>query len=176
MSLPVPAGRYEIDTFHSQLGFSVTHLGISVVRGTFDSYRGSLNVGEALADTGVEIEADMSSVASGHPAREEYLQGEDFFDSANHPTMSFRSTSVTETADGYAVNGDLTIRGVTQPVSLAASYNGSAPFPMDGSTHYGFSATGTISRSAFGMDYGVPMVTDEVDLHLEAQFVHPAED
>ncbi|MDG2113874.1 MAG: hypothetical protein P8N02_14830 [Actinomycetota bacterium] len=92
MTLPIPAGTYGTDSMHSQLGFGVTHLGISIVRGTFDSYTGS-NV-----------------------------------------------------------------------------------FPMDQSTHYGFSAKGTISRTAFGVSFGVPMVTDEVDLFLEVQFVSPASD
>lgn len=174
MSLPIPAGTYGIDTMHSQLGFGVTHLNISIVRGTFDSYDGSLTVGDSLADTSLSIEADMTSVASGHPGRDQTIQNPDFFDSENHPKMTFASTAITENGDGYTLTGDLTIKGVTQSVDLAVTYNGSNVFPLDGSTHYGFSATGQISRSAFGVSYGVPMVTDEVDLNLEAQFIQPA--
>jgi polyisoprenoid-binding protein YceI len=169
----VPPGVYDIDTFHSQLGFAVTHLGLSLVRGTFDRYSGSLRVGESLATTSVAIEADLTSVASGHPAREDFLQGEDYFDSANHPMMSFASTSVSAAGDGYEMLGALTIRGVTQPVTFLATYNGSALFPMDGSTHHGFSARGAIKRSDFGMSSGIPMVSDEVDVSLEVQFVDP---
>ncbi len=174
MSLPIPAATYGIDTAHSQLGFSITHLGISIVRGTFDTFDGSLTVGESLADTAVAIEADMASMNSGNPMRDGHMHGDDFFDVANHPTMSFRSTSIEESASGYAMTGDLTIKGVTQSVTLAADYNGSGVFPMDQSTHFGFAARGTISRSAFGISYGVPMVSDDVKLTLDVQFVQPA--
>jgi polyisoprenoid-binding protein YceI len=175
MSLPVPAGSYTIDPVHSQLGFAVTHLGISIVRGTFDQFSGSLTVADDLEGTVVAIEAQMASVNSGSPARDEHLLGDSFFDATNHPVLSFRSNTVRESDAGYELLGDLTIRGISNPIRLAASYNGSAVFPMDQSTHFGFSATGEISRSAFGVSYGVPMVTDEVALHLEAQFVQPAE-
>lgn len=175
MSLPIDPGTYEIDTFHSQLGFSVTHLGLSIVRGTFDRYQGALVVGDSLAATSVTIEADMTSVASGHPAREEYLQGPDFFDSVNHPSMSFRSTEITDAGDAYRMTGDLTVRGVTKPITFDVVYNGSAVFPMDGSTHFGFGGAGTLRRSEYGMTFGVPMVTDEVDIRLDVQFVRPAD-
>ena len=93
---------------------------------------------------------------------------------ANHPRLDFRSTSISEAGSGYQLTGDLTIKGITQSVTLDATYNGSGVFPVDKSTHYGFSATGTISRSAFGVSYGVPMVSDDVNLVLGAQFVSPA--
>jgi polyisoprenoid-binding protein YceI len=159
---------------HSQLGFSVTHLGISLIRGTFDRYSGSLTVGETLADTVVAIEAEMASVNSGNAMRDGHLHGTEFFDVANHPTLTFRSTSITENGSGYTMTGDLTIKGVTHSVSLQASYNGSGVHPMDQSTHFGFGALGSISRSAFDMSYGVPMVSDDVKLSLDTQFVNPA--
>lgn len=174
MTLPIAPGTYGIDTAHSQLGFAVTHLGISIVRGTFDSYSGALTVGSDLGGTAVEVDAEMASVNTGHPGRDEHLAGEGFFDAANHPIMTFRSTGISESAKGFALSGDLTIRAITQPITLAVSFNGEAVFPMDGSTHFGFSANGRISRSAFGISYGVPMATDEVDLSLEAQFIRPA--
>ena len=174
MTLPISTGTYKIDTTHSQIGFAVKHLGISTVRGTFDSYRGELVVGASLADTSVTIEADMASVNSGNKFRDDHIQNADFFDTADHPMLEFRSTSVTEADDGYVLAGDLTIRGVTQPVSLAVLFNGSSPFPLDQSTHFGFEATGVISRSAFGVSYGVRMVSDDVRLQLDVQFVDPA--
>ncbi len=174
MSLPIPTGSYGIDTTHSQLGFSITHLGISIIRGTFDKYDGSLTVGGSLADTTVSIDAEMASINSGNSMRDGHMHGEDFFDVANHPTMSFRSTAIEESDSGYAMTGDLTIRGITQSITLAAEYNGSGVFPMDQSTHFGFAARGTISRSAFGVSYGVPMVSDDVKLILDVQFVQPA--
>jgi polyisoprenoid-binding protein YceI len=176
MSLPIAPGTYGIDTVHSQLGFAVKHLGISVVRGTFDRFAGALVVGETLADTVVTIEAEMASINSGNSMRDQHVQGAEFLDTANHPQMTFRTTSITDNADGYAMTGDLTIRGETHPVTLQATYNGSAVFPVDKSTHHGFVATGTISRSAYGVSYGVPMVSDEVPLTLDVQFVSPAVD
>ena len=174
MNLPIPAGRYGIDTMHSQLSFSVSHLGISVIRGFFQQFTGALTVGDSLADTVVEVDAQMASVSSGAAKRDQHLHGLDFFDVANHPQLDFRSTSISEAGSGYQLTGDLTIKGVTHSVTLDATYNGSGVFPVDKSTHYGFSASGIISRSAFGVSYGVPMVSDDVKLVLDAQFVSPA--
>ena len=176
MPLPIPAGSYEIDAVHSQIGFAVTHLGISVVRGTLDSFGGTLTVGETLVDTTVEIEADMASVHSSNEGRNDVIRGENFFDTAQYPTMTFRSTAIAENGDGYQLTGDLTLRGITEPVTLDVSYNGSALFPIDGTTHFGFSATGEFSRSAYGVSFGVPMITDEVSLDLGVQFVQPAQE
>lgn len=176
MNLPISSGSYPIDDVHSQIGFSVVHLGLTMVRGTFDSFGGSLTVGDALEDVSVVFEADMKSVSSSNPGRDEYIQGEGFFESEKYPTMSFRSTSVTGSGSGpdYELVGDLTIRDLTHPATLAVTYNGSAEFPLDGSVHHGFSGRGTISRSAYGVSYGVPLVTDEVGIELEVQFVDPA--
>jgi polyisoprenoid-binding protein YceI len=176
MSLPIAPGTYGIDTVHSQLGFSVTHLGISTVRGTFDRYSGALYVGESLADTVIAIEAEMSSINSGNVLRDEHVHNADFLDVANHPQMLFRSTAIEESGSGYSMTGDLTIRGTTLSVTFDASFNGSAIFPIDGSTHHGFCATGSISRSAFGVSYGVPLISDEVSLFLDVQFVEPLAD
>jgi polyisoprenoid-binding protein YceI len=174
-TLPIPSGTYAIDDWHSQLGFSVRHLGISTVRGSFDKYTGSLVVGDDLAATSVTIEAEMGSANTGNPGRDGHLQGEDFFDAANHPTMSFRSTSIADQGDNkFALTGDLTIRGTTKPVTLDVSFNGSGVFPMDQSTHVGFGATGTIKRTDFGVNYGVPLVSENVELNLDLQFVAPA--
>jgi polyisoprenoid-binding protein YceI len=173
-SLPIPAGTYAIDDWHSQLGFSVRHLGISTVRGSFTKYAGSLVVGADLASTSVTIDAEMASAHTGNAGRDEHIQGADFFDSANHPTMSFRSTGIAEKGGSkYALTGDLTLRGVTKPVTLDVDFNGSNVFPMDQSTHVGFGATGTIKRTDFGVNYGVPLVSENVELHLEVQFVAP---
>ncbi len=176
MGLPIAPGAFGIDTVHSQLGFGVRHLGISTVRGTFDRFSGALFVGETLADTVVTIEAEMASINSGNTMRDQHVHGADFLDVANHPQMSFRSTSITESGAGYTMVGDLIIRGVTHPIVLEATYNGGALFPMDQATHHGFSATGVISRSAYGVSYGVPLVSDDVTLTLEVQFIKPAVD
>lgn len=175
MSLPIPSGTYGVDTMHTQLGFAVTHLGIALVRGTFDRFGGFLTVGDALDDTAINFEAEMASINSGNAMRDEHMHGADFFDVANHPQMQFVSTSVVDSGDGYELNGNLTIKGTTLPVTFKTTFNGAAVFPVDQSTHFGFTASGRISRSAFGVSYGVPMVSDDVDLVLSAQFVQPVE-
>jgi polyisoprenoid-binding protein YceI len=171
MGLPIEPGTYSMDLTHSQLGFSVTHLGISSVRGTFDRYSGALYVGTDLDTTLVTVEAEMASINSGNQFRDQHVHGAEFLDVENHPQMEFRSTSITETADGYRMTGDLTIKAITHAVAFETTYNGSALFPMDNSTHYGFTAVGQISRSAFGVSYGVPLVSDEVELRLDVQFI-----
>ena len=173
MALPIVPGIYGIDTLHSQLGFSVRHLGISVIRGMFDRYRGELCVGDDLASTVVTVEAEMASINSGNQDRDVHMYGPDWFDVDTYPKMTFRSTSIIEAPDGYAMTGDLTIKGITNSVTFAAIYNGSNTFPMDQSTHFGFEASGSISRSAFGVSYGVPLLSDHVKLTLDAQFVLP---
>lgn len=175
MSLPIPAGTYGIDPMHSQLGFAVTHLGISIIRGTFDSFSGSLTVGADLTDSAVTIDAQMASVNSGNSMRDGHIHGAEFFDVAAHPEMTFRSTGISGSGPDYEMTGDLTIKGVTQPVVLDTTYNGTSVFPMDQSTHFGFSGKCTISRSAFGVSYGVPMVSDDVKLSLDVQFIKPAD-
>ena len=174
MTLPIPAGSYDIDTAHSQLGFAIRHLGISTVRGTFDAFSGSLTVGSELSETSVVISADMTSVNTGNEGRDGHLHGEHFFDSGNHPKMTFTSTAVEAHGDDYVLHGDLTIRGITKPIALATTFNGTASFPMDGSTHFGFEATGQLARTDFGVSYGVPLASDTVKLTLDVQFVQPA--
>jgi|SRR5689334_9079075 len=173
MSLPMTPGTYAIDQVHSQLGFAVKHLDISLVHGTFDRFSGALVVGASLAETMVTIDAEMDSINTGHPGRDDHVKNADFLDVTNHPKLSFRSTAITEKGNGYAMTGELTIKGLTHPVTLDVSYNGSAVFPPDKSTHFGFAALGTISRSAFGVSMGVPLVSDEVDLRFDVQFVLP---
>ena len=176
MVLPIAPGNYGIDPNHSQLGFSVRHLGISVIRGTFDQFSGALYVGDDLASTVVAVEAEMASINSGNRDRDGHMHGSDWFDVANHPQMSFRSTSIVEASGGYTMTGDLTIRGITHPVTFDAIYNGSNTFPVDQSTHFGFEASGSISRTSFGVSYGVPLLSDDVKLTLDAQFVLPPAD
>ncbi len=173
MALPIAPGNYGIDTLHSQLGFSIRHLNISIIRGMFDRYSGALYVGDDLASTVVTVEAEMTSINSGNRDRDEHMFGADWLDVANHPQMSFRSTSIVDAPGGYTMTGDLTIKGITHSVSFDTTYNGSSTFPMDESTHFGFEASGSINRSAFGISYGLPLLGDAVKLTLDAQFVLP---
>jgi polyisoprenoid-binding protein YceI len=171
MALPIESGTWKLDTWHTQLGFSVRHLGISTVRGLFREYDGTVVVDDAGAAS-IDVSAQMTSVDTGNEGRDGHLQGGDFFDSATHPTMSFVSTSVESNGDNTGVlHGNLTVKGVTKPISLAATFNGTGVFPMDNSFHAGFVATGSFNRTDFGVSYGVPLVSDEVQLVLDVQLV-----
>jgi polyisoprenoid-binding protein YceI len=97
----------------------------------------------------------------------------EYLDVANHPSMAFHSTSITEGDSGYALTGDLTIKDVTIPTTFDVTYNGEAIFPVDGSTHFGFTGRATISRSAFGVSYAPEVISDEIDLFLDVRFVRP---
>lgn len=173
MGLPIGVGTYPIDTAHSQLAFSLIHLGISTIRGTFDEYSGELKVGHDLDDTSVTIEAETASINSGNTLRNENVHVAEYLDVANHPIMSFRSTSIAEKDSGYVLTGDLTVKNVTLPTMFDVTYNGEAIFPIDGSTHFGFTGRATISRSAFGVSYAPEVISDEIDVVLDVRFVRP---
>jgi polyisoprenoid-binding protein YceI len=174
LGLPIRVGTYPIDTAHSQLGFSLIHLGISAIRGTFDEYSGELKVGDNLDDTSVTIDAEVASINSGNPLRDENVHAAEYLDVANQPRMSFHSTSIAESDSGYTLTGDLTIRNVTVPMTFDVTYNGEAIFPIDGSTHFGFTGRATISRSAFDVSHAPDVISDEVDLTIDVRFVRPA--
>ncbi len=173
MGLPIEVGTYPIDTAHSQLSFSLVHIGISTIRGMFDEFSGALEVGEDLDHTSVTIEAGMASINTGNPYRNENVMVPEYLDVANHPSMAFNSTSITESDSGYALTGDLTIKDVTIPTTFDVTYNGEAIFPIDGSTHFGFTGGATISRSAFGVSYAPEVISDEIDLFIDVRFVRP---
>ena len=106
--------------------------------------------------------------------RDEHMHGSDFLDVAKHLQMVFQSTSSPRAGSGYTLAGNLTIKGVTQPVTFNTTHNGSQVFPMDQSTSVHALRVQRRRRSAFEVSYGVPMVADEVVLQLEAQFIKPA--
>lgn len=173
MGLPIAVGTYPIDTAHSQLCFSLVHLGISVIRGTFDQYSGELEVGDSLENTSVTIDAEMDSINTGNALRDKNVRVPEYLDVDNHPHMSFRSTSITEVDAGYSLTGDLTIKDVTVPTTFDVTYNGEAIFPIDGSTHFGFTGRTVISRSAFGVSHAPEVISDELGLTLDVRFVRP---
>ena len=176
MVLPIAPGSYAIYPIHSQIGFAVTHLGISTIRGTFDRFGGELHVGDDLASTMVAIDGEVASINTGSRDRDVSVLVPDFFDATAHPDMRFRSSSIVEQGSGYKMTSDLTIKGITRPVTLDVTFNGSSPFPVDDSTHFGFAASGTVSRSSFGVSALIPLVSDEVTLTIDAQFVLPKPD
>ncbi len=168
MSLPLSPGTWTLDPVHSQIGFSTRHLGIATIRGTFDAFEGALTVGADLASSALEATIQMGSVNSGFAMRDDHFKGEAFFDAENYPTMTFRSTAIEGAGERFSVTGDLTIKGVTQTVTLEATFGGTAVFPPTGSDKAGFSATTQIKQSDFGITHS-PFGVDEVTVEISAE-------
>jgi polyisoprenoid-binding protein YceI len=180
--LPLPAGTWPLDALHSSVDFKVRHIGLSNVHGRFNRFDATLRVGESLADTRVEATIELASVDTNQPDRDAHLRGTDFFSVDQHPLMTFRSTDIRATRDGgYALDGELTLNGVTRPVTLDVEFSGVGTHPADGSTHAGFSASTTVNRDDFGVDFNVPLGLDRfavgkaIAVELELQFVAPAD-
>ena len=179
-TLPLTARTWTIDPAHTTVGFTVRHLAVSKVRGQFDGVDGRIEIGDDLASTSVSATIDMASVTTGNPDRDAHLKSSDFFDAENHPTMQFTSTAIRAEGGDYTMHGDLTINGITKPVELDVEFFGTSVFPMDQSTRAGFSATGTLSRKDFGIEFNVAlggdkvMISDKVALELDVQVVAPS--
>jgi polyisoprenoid-binding protein YceI len=180
--LPLAAGIWPLDAMHSGVHFKVRHLGLSSVHGRFNRFDATLSVGETPADTRVEATIEMSSVDTNQPDRDAHLLGTDFFSADQHPLMTFRSIGIRAAGEGeYAFDGDLTINGVTRQATLDVEFYGVETFPADGSTHAGFSATTTVNRDDFGVDFNVLLGMDKfalgkkIAVELELQFVAPAD-
>ncbi len=170
-------GTYALDPTHTVLGFAVRHMAVSKVRGGFTKFEGTLHVAEDPADSTVSVTIDASSVDTREENRDNHLRTNDFFDVENHPTWTFTSTAVRPTsASAWKVDGDLTIRGVTRPVTLDANLEGVVQDPY-GNHRVGFSAKTTINRDDFGvsfnavMDAGGLVVAKKVDIEIEAEAV-----
>lgn len=174
--MSIPAGTYQIDASHSELGFTVRHTGIAKVRGRFTGVEGTFTVAEPFSDSRVDVTIDAASVSTGNEQRDAHLTSPDFWDAATKPTWNFVSTGVQGEGEEFTLLGDLTINGVTRPVELAVEYNGAANGP-DGVLRTGFSATGEISRKDFGLTWNVALegggllVGDNVKLGLEIEAV-----
>jgi polyisoprenoid-binding protein YceI len=175
-------GRWTLDANHAAVSFSIRHLGLSRVRGRFERFAATLDVGGTLAETQIIATIDMASVNTGQPDRDVHLRSTDFFSVEQHPEMRFVSTALSGEGEMWQLAGELTLNGRTHPVTLAVEFNGAETFPGDGKQHAGFSATGKIRRSLYGIELGLtPLgmgklaLGDEVQVELEIQFVAPGQ-
>ncbi|MGN6634310.1 MAG: YceI family protein [Oryzihumus sp.] len=165
-------GTWNVDASHSELGFVARHLMVTKVRGQFKDFQATVVVGDQLEDSSVEATVQLASVETGSPDRDGHLRSADFFDTENHPEMTFRSTKVTPDS----LEGDLTIKGVTQHVVFDLSFNGVAKDPWGG-TRAGFEASAEINRKDFGLTWnaaiegGGVLVSDKVKINLDIQLV-----
>lgn len=158
----------EIDLSHTRVWFYVNHLGFSDMYGDFTKFDIDLKVDpENLANSTVRASIDTSTVDMRHEGLNKHLKNADFFNVEQHPSMSFETTGVTQNGEGkLAVAGNLTLLGVTKPVTLDVTVNKIGEHPMRKTPWVGFNATATIKRSDFGMSYGVPAVGDDIKISI----------
>jgi polyisoprenoid-binding protein YceI len=171
------AEQWDFDLSHSSIGFHVRHLMISKVHGRFSSWTGSLHLDPIdPTQSRVEVQIDAASIDTKEPKRDDHLRSADFFDAANFPHLTFKSTRVERDGDDLAVDGELTIHGVTRPVHLKVEPAGQVKDPWGG-TRTGFSAKTTISRKDFGLTWnqlleaGGVAVGDKIEISLEIEAV-----
>lgn len=173
----VAAETYEIDSSHAEVVFRINHLGFSYTFGKFNDISGEVTFDpENLADASATVHIDPASINFGHEGKEEHLRSDDFFDVENFPKATYQSTSIEATGENtYRITGDLTVHGVTLPVTLDATLNKVGKHPFRDKMGIGFSATTTLNRSDFGVDRMVPAVGDDVQLWVELEAYKPAE-
>ena len=170
------AGTWTIDPVHSEIGFTVRHMMVSKVRGKFNRFSGDIVTAENPFDSRVSASIDLESIDTANADRDNHVRSADFFEVETYKTMTFRSTGLRVDGDGYVLDGELTLKGVTRPVSLELELGGFGPDPY-GNTRAGFSASGEIKRSDFGVDFnavletGGLVVSDKVTIHLEIEAV-----
>jgi polyisoprenoid-binding protein YceI len=164
------AESYTIDPAHTFPGFEINHLGFSNMRGTFNSTSGKIVLDPAGKAGSIDATIDVSSVTTGHAKRDEDLRSANFFDVAKYPTMTFKSTKLRYNGNNLAgADGDLTLHGVTKPVSLTLTNFHCGVNPISKKPACGGNATATIKRTDFGLNAFVPAISDEVKLMIEVE-------
>lgn len=167
----LPSGTWTVDAVHSSVGFSVKHMVVANFRGGFGTFDVTLEDGE-LRGT-----ADVASVDVSEPNLNGHLLSPDFFDAERHPQLSFRSTGIRADGDALDIDGELTIRGVTRPVTITGRVDGPATHAFDGSERIGLELETVIDRTAFGLDWNAPLpsggfaVGNDVKLKAELELV-----
>jgi polyisoprenoid-binding protein YceI len=172
------AGTWTIDPVHSEVSFTVRHMMVSKVRGRFDKFEGTITTAPDPLASSVTASVDLGSVNTGNETRDNHIRSEDFFHVEKHPTMTFRSTGIRPDGDDYLLDGDLTLRGVTRPVTFRLEVNGFGPDAYGG-TRVGFSATTEINRNDWNVSYNgkIPgsdnavVLSDKVTINLEIEAV-----
>ncbi len=170
------AGTWQVDASHSEIGFAVRHMMVSKTKGRFTEVSGTIVVADDVLASTVEATAQAASIDTRDENRDGHLKSADFFDVEKWPTVTFRSTGIQEKGDQFVLDGDLTIRDQTRPVSFDLEFNGVAANPMaDGRATAGFSASAEISRKDFGLEWNVALetggviVADKVTITLEIE-------
>jgi polyisoprenoid-binding protein YceI len=169
----VPAGRYEIDPNHTSITFDIDHFKYTRFTMRFDRKQGQLDWNEGGLDRSTtSVTIDAASIDTNVPLLDKMVKGPDMLDVERNPQIRFVSTRFERTGESRGtLSGDLTIRGVTQPVTLDVTFNGFAPDPLTKKDTLGFSAEGRFSRAKFGLSTWYPAVGDDIHVRIQAEFV-----
>jgi polyisoprenoid-binding protein YceI len=181
MSVEIPgyvAGTWAIDPVHSEVSFTVRHMMVSKVRGRFDKFEGTIVTAEDPLASTVTASVELDSINTGQEQRDAHIRSADFFEVEKYPTMTFTSTALKAGEEGYILEGDLTLKGVTKTVAFNLEVNGIGPDAYGG-TRIGFSAETQIHRSDFGVNFNGPIpgvpggvaVSENVTINLEIEGV-----
>ncbi|MFI5283472.1 MAG: YceI family protein [Candidatus Dormibacterales bacterium] len=170
--------RYELDPYHTTIGFSAKHLAVSTVRGHFTKFEGEFEGPENdLTKARGEVKIDVSSITTNTDQRDNHLRSADFFEAEKYPYVTFKVTGI-EKIDGneYKVRGDLTIKDTTKMVTLDATLDGRVADPFGGKERLGVTASGQINRMDFGLNWdglagAIPLASHNVKLTIEAEVV-----
>jgi polyisoprenoid-binding protein YceI len=176
----IPTGTWTVDPAHSAVGFSVKHLGIATVRGRFEKFEGTLEIGEDLSKARAYGTAQVGSINTDEPARDEHLRSADFFGAESNPELRFESTAVRALdEETFDIEGDLTLNGITNRVTLKGEFQGAETDPW-GNERIGIEVIGKINRSDWNMTFnqalgsGNLLVGEKVTLSLDISAVKQA--
>ncbi|MCR3723084.1 MULTISPECIES: YceI family protein [Prauserella salsuginis group] len=166
-------GTWTIDPVHSEVTFITRHLGVSKVRGQFTNFEGTIVTGDDITDSSVEARIQAGSIHTKNDQRDAHVKSDEFLDVERFPTLSFRSTGIRATGDGYVIDGELTLHGVTKPVSLEAELGGFGDGMTEGSKVVGIEAKTEINRTDFDVASQFPtaVVADKVRIELDIEAV-----
>lgn len=170
------AGTWQIDPVHSDISIVARHFMVSKVRGHFREFAGTIVTGAAPLDSSVTATIKSASIDTNQEQRDGHIRSADFLDVENNPEITFTSTGLRQHGDDFQLDGDLTLRGVTKPITLALELAGLGP-DASGGTRIGLSAKGSVLRSEFGMAFhpmmetGGAVVSDKLEVHLEVEAV-----
>lgn len=169
---PMAQTTWVLDNAHAKLGFSITHLMVSEVEGSFKTFSAKISTPKTdFTDASVELKAETGSISTDNEKRDAHLKGADFFDAGTFPAISFKSTSFKKSGKNYKVVGNLTMHGVTKSVELDAVCR-TGTNPMNKKEIAGFKITGKIKRTDFGIGNSMPssMLGEEVEITANAEF------
>lgn len=172
----IDTGTWTLDKAHTKIGFTAKHLMVTKVRGHFDEFDATVEIADELTESKIDVKLAAQSITTGAADRDGHLRSGDFFDVENHPDLRFVSTDIVGDGDDWKVTGDLTIRGVTRPITLDVTYEGSAIDPW-GNEHVGFTVSAKMNREDWGLTWNAALegggwlVSKDVTLEIEGQLI-----